>query len=168
MGEAALRVEQTLSIPLACPVQWFFEPSPVECPQNEADETFLIEQQMERGRLVYVASRNRVYALFNDGSQPAWISFQNLYDPSVHPESLDNFVPPAGFFQPIARLGFVWRGNDTVRNRLGLGVNAEFGFEGFVQTAPLQSGGDDLYISSSDGAALKLSPGGEIWQIMAP
>ena len=168
VGEAAFKTEQGLSIPLACPVQWFFEPSPDDCPQTEPEETFIVEQQMERGRLVYIASRDRVYALFNDGTSPAWISFPNLYDPTIHPESLENFVPPAGFFQPVARLGFVWRGNDTVRNRLGLGISAGFGFDGFIQTATLNDGRESLFISSSDGTALQLLPGGEVWQIITP
>src|SRR5690606_21961843 len=31
VGEGALRVEQTLSVPLACPVTWFFQPAPSDC-----------------------------------------------------------------------------------------------------------------------------------------
>lgn len=164
IGEGLLRVEQGLSIPLACPVIWFFAPPPLECPDTEPQEVFVIEQQFQRGRMVYTEFDNRVYALFNDGFEPAWISFENRYDPAVHPELDEDFerAKPAGFFQPIARLGFVWRGNDTVRNRLGLGINAEIAYQGLVQTA----GEGDLYISSTDATALHIIGDGDSWEII--
>jgi hypothetical protein len=165
VGEGPAQAEQTLSIPLACPVQWFFSPALPDCPDNEPQETFLIEQPFERGRMVYIGDRSRVYVLFNDGFSPAWISFDDVYNPAVHPESLENFVPPPGFFQPIARLGFVWRGNDTVRNRLGMGTGPEATFQGFLQTATTADG-SSLYVSSADTSVLRLLPGGESWQII--
>ncbi len=164
VGEGVQQTEQILSVPLACPIEWFFSPAPDACPDEEAEETFIIEQQFERGRMVYIEDENTVYALFNDGREPAWITFDNRYDPEVHPESEENFVPPAGFYQPIAILGFLWRGNDTVRNRLGLGTNAETRFEGFTQQATVN--GDTLYISSIGGTVLQLLAGGDVWQII--
>jgi hypothetical protein len=168
VGEGDLQAEQTLTIPLACPDTWFFQPAPDSCPTGPAEQTSLTEQPFERGRLIYIKSRNRVYALFNDGREPAWVSFENRYDPARDPESIENFVPPPGLVQPIRALGFVWRGNDLTRNRLGLGVQAEAVYDGFVQTATTADGGEDLYVSSSDKKVLQLLPGGRVWQLITP
>lgn len=165
VGEGNARVEQTLSLPLSCPVNWFFVPSPAECPNNEPEETELIEQPFTRGRMVYARSRDEVYALFNDGFDPAWVSYRNLYNPEIHPESIENFPLQPGQVQPIGILGFVWRGRDNTRSRLGLGTQQSFTYDGFIQTA--QAGeSESLYISSSDGTVLQLLPEGEAWQII--
>jgi hypothetical protein len=167
-GSGADEVQESLVIPLQCPVVWFFQPGPEDCPNDEAVPTRIIEQPFERGRMLYLTESNRVYALFNDGSEPAWVAFENRYDPTVHPLLDESFVPPPGLFQPSAILGFVWRGNDTVRNRLGLGTQEEFVFEGFLQTVNRPSGDQDLFVSSADGTVIEILPDGEGWQILAP
>lgn len=158
--------EQTISIPLACPVQWFFGPPPEECPEDNAIETRIIEQQFQAGRMVYIENTNSVYVLFNDGSSPAWLRFDNRYDPAIHPESQENFVPPPNLYQPIGILGFVWRGNDTVRNRLQLGTNAQISYNGFIQEAMTFTNVRSLYISSTDATVLQLLGTGSAWQII--
>ncbi|MEZ4669518.1 MAG: hypothetical protein R3E39_16565 [Anaerolineae bacterium] len=168
-GEGDLETTQTLAVPLLCPDPWFFQPAPDACPTGPAEPTLLVEQPMDRGRMIFIQSRARIYALFNDGNNPQWLSFENKYDPAIHPEMDENFEQskPPGTFQPLRQLGFVWRGNDVVRNRLGLGTNAEIAFDGFVQT--VQSGGKDtLYLNSADGTVLELLPEGEAWQIITP
>lgn len=164
--EDGAQVEQRLSVPLVCLIQWFFEPAPAECADDPAAESFLIEQRFERGRMLYVQATDRVYALFNDGFEPAWVSFEDRYEPAVHPEFEPNFQPPPGLFQPVARLGFVWRGNDTVRNRLGLALEPELTYEGLVQTATRSGSADSFYISSTDGTVLELVGEGGSWQII--
>ena len=166
-GEGEYTVQRTLAIPLACPVLWFFSPSPEECPDEEMVETLIIEQEFERGRMLYIEDRNMVYALFNDGREPGWIAFRNRYDPAVDPEREESFVPPPERYQPIARLGFVWRGNDTVRNRLGLGLEEEQSFDGYIQETTLSDGSINLYISSTGGEVLQLISGSNVWQIIA-
>ncbi|MCA0458940.1 MAG: hypothetical protein LCI00_33635 [Chloroflexi bacterium] len=164
-GEGDLETTQLLSIPLSCPDPWFFQPAPDSCPAGPAEATTIIEEPFERGRMIYVQTRNRVYVLFNDGRTPAWLSFENRYNPAVDKESEESFVPPPNLFQPVRALGFVWRGNDVVRNRLGLGTAAETQYEGFVQV--VQNGEqEDLYINSADGSILQLVPGGDLWQII--
>jgi hypothetical protein len=170
VGNGDQIVEQVLTIPVACPDVWFFQPAPDECPAGPAVETTLIEEPFERGRMIYVQSSNLVYSLINDGFAPAWIVIENRFDPAVHPEADPEFaqaVPP-GFYQPIRSLGFVWRGNDVVRNRLGLAIEPEFSFQGFVQTVTALNGDTTLYISSSDGTVLQLLPEGSVWQIITP
>jgi len=165
-GEGAQTVEEPLSIPLACPDQWFFVPPPDACPNGPPQQTLLIEENFERGRMLYITATNQVYALFNDGTSPAWIVFENRYDPAIHPELEPNFVPPPGYYQPIARLGFVWRGRDVVRNRLGLAIQPESNYEGAFQTATSPGGDENLFVNSADGSVLQLLPGGDSWQII--
>ncbi len=166
VGTGAQYVEQTLSVPLACPDVWFFQPPPEACPTALGQETQLIEEPFERGRMLYVATSNQVYALFNDGLAPAWLVLENRFDPAVHPESDPEFSPPPGYYQPLRRLGFVWRGNDTVRNRLGLATQPEASYSGFTQSSLTPDGARTLYISSADGSVLQLLPQGASWQII--
>jgi hypothetical protein len=167
VGSGELAAEQILSIPVACPDAWFFQPAPDACPAAPAQPSALIEQAFERGRMLYIESLNQVFVLFNDELDPAWIAFDNRYDPAIHPELEESFVPPPGFYQPLRRLGFVWRGNDLVRNRLGLGTGEEFAYDGFTQSVET-SAGSDVYVNSANGTVLQLLPEGEAWQIITP
>lgn len=164
-GEGDLETTQSLTIPLSCPDQWFFQPAPDACPAGPAEATAIIEEPFERGRMLYVQSRNRVYVLFNDSRSPAWLSFENKYDPAVDKESEASFVPPPNLFQPIRIIGFVWRGNDVVRNRLGLGSAAETQYDGFIQVVKTGDK-EDIYLNSADKSVLQLLPGGDVWQII--
>ncbi len=168
VNNGPLTSEVTLSIPLSCPNQWFFTPGPDACPDGPPETLNIIEEPFERGRMIYLENTNNVYALFNDGNDPAWAVFPNRYDPDIHPELETSFVPPPGLEQPLRILGFVWRGNDVVRNRLGLGTSPELTFEGFVQVATAPDGSQTLYISSADGSVLQLLQRGSAWQIITP
>jgi hypothetical protein len=168
IGEEPNRVEQSLIVPLSCPDVWFFQPPPAPCPVGPAVETQVIEMPFERGRMIYIGSSNRVYALFNDTFTPAWISLENRYDPAIHPELEESFVPPPGFYQPIRILGFAWRGNDRIRTRLGLAIQPEFSYQGLVQAAPSLDGTETIYVTSADGSVLEILPNGESWQIITP
>ncbi len=170
VGDGALNTEQRLTVALTCPDTWFFQPPPDACPRGPSQPTTLVEQPFERGRIVYVQALNRLYTLFNDGLDPAWVAFDNRYNPAVHPELDENFersLPP-GFVQPKRALGFLWRGNDLVRNRLGLGIAEDITYEGFLQTAGVSDETENLYLNSADGTVLQLLPGGTGWQIIAP
>lgn len=168
VGEAETYNEARLQIPIRCPILWFFSPPPTECPNEEAVETGFTEQPFERGRMVYIAERNQIYVLFNDGNAPAWLSFNSQYNSEIHAESEPNFVPPPGLFQPLRELGFLWRGNDTVRNRLGLGISEASTYQGFFQTAPSSNEREDLFLTASDNTILNIIPGGTLWQIITP
>ena len=91
---------------------------------------------------------------------------ENRYDPAVNPELDPSFAPPPGYYQPLRRLGFVWRGNDMVRNRLGLATQPESIYSGFVQSSVTPDGAQTLYASSADGTVLQLLPQGDSWQII--
>ena len=164
-GDGDLETTQSLSIPLSCPDPWFFQPPPDACPAGPAEATTIVEEPFERGRMIYIQSRNRVYVLFNDTHSPAWLSFENKFNPAVDKDSEESFVPPPNLFQPVRILGFVWRGNDVVRNRLGLGSAAETQYDGFIQVVKTDDK-EDLYLNSADKSILELLPGGDIWQII--
>lgn len=174
VGEGAQQSTQTLNITILCPTPWFFQPAPAECPSEESQPTTIVEQPFERGRMIYLAQTNRVYVLFNDSESPAWVDFANQYNPAIHPERDEAFeaaIAGTGLVQPIGKLGFVWRGDDSVRRRLGIGVTLEVSFEGFTQRAPTTGAtgnADSLYITSSNGTVLQLLPGGRSWQILTP
>ncbi len=168
VGEGTQYVEQTLSIPLACPDVWFFQPPPEACPTAPAQDTQLIEQPFEYGRMLYITNSDQIYALFNDGLSPAWLVLANKYNPATDPESDPNFSPPPGSYQPLRQLGFVWRGNDTVRNRLGLATQPESSYNGFTESTASSTGAQTVYVSSADGTVLQLLPQGDSWQIITP
>lgn len=165
IGEGADYTEDVLVIPLECPDEWFFIPAPPDCADDEAVSTQIIDMSMERGRMLYIEELDRVYALFNDGlaDRPAWLSFVNQYNPEIH-AARDENAPPE-WIQPLNELGYVWRTNDDVRNRLGLGLSDAFVFEGLIQTSSV-SGQEILYISGANGVILQIDPGGDVWQII--
>jgi len=159
-------VEQTLTIPFQCPISWFFSPPPEDCPDDVPLDTRLTEQTFERGRMLFVESQNLIYVLFNDGQDPSWLSFENKYDPAIHPEKDPN--APPDFIQPLRELGLVWRTNDTVRNRLGLGTADGASYDGSLQTFTRTGRSPQIYVSSADGTILKILAGGQTWQIIVP
>lgn len=165
IGEGADIVEEVLVIPLECPDPWFFVPAPVDCAATEALSSRIVDIQMERGRMLFVQETNTIYALFNDGRDgaPGWLSFDNRFDPEIHP-SRDENAPPE-WIQPLDELGFVWRGDEDVRSRLGLGLSDGIEFEGLIQTSG--AGNDEVtYISGSTGIVLQIEAGEDIWQII--
>lgn len=169
IGSGTQEVEQRLTVPLICTVVWFFDPPPTECADTDPQEVLLSEQRFERGRLVFIGGDdNRIYGLFNDGERPAWIRFDDRYDPAVHAEMDASFQPPPGYYQPIGRLGLLWRGNDSVRNRLGLAIEPEISFQGIIQRSRLLDGTAALYLTSPDGTVLQILGTGGSWQIITP
>jgi hypothetical protein len=156
--------EASIEIPFACPVEWFFAPPPAACASTAPEETRLADQTMERGRMIFVESRNIIYVLFNDGQQPAWVSFENTYDPTIHSDRDPN--APPNFIQPLRELGYLWRTRDTVRVRLGLGLAEEVSFDGFIQSAPVRNGVEDIYMSGADGKVINVVPGGDQWLLI--
>ncbi len=175
IGAGAGEAIQRLVIPLACPVPWFFAPAPDSCPIREASATPIIEQPFERGRMFFIEETRQIYVLFNDGSTPRWNVYDDRYNPAIHAErdpAFDQAFAGTGLVQPVARLGYLWRGLDTVRNRLGSGLAPEQRFEGLRQTAPTRdpnyAGREDVFITASDGTVIQLLPNGSQWQILTP
>lgn len=166
IGEGASTDSLRLTIPLQCPVTWFFSPPPDACPQNAPLDTQLIDQNFERGRMLYVRETNIIYVLFNDGQTPAWRSFESQYNPEIHADRDPN--APPNFIQPLRELGYLWRTDETVRNRLGLGTAEAVTFEGLVQTAETTGNRPNIYLSSATRNIIHLLPGGDVWELITP
>jgi hypothetical protein len=166
VGDSGDYVEQELVIALECPDLWFFEPIPADCALSAAQPSTIFDMTMERGRMLYVVETNTVYALFNDGlaNRPAWLSFDNRFNPEIHPAIDEN--APIEWIQPRNELGYVWRTDEDVRSRLGLGLAEAIEFEGYTQLGSAGNGRETLYISGANGVVLQLLPNGEIWQII--
>jgi hypothetical protein len=163
IGTGANYTEQEIVIPLQCPIEWFFSPPPEDCADGAPIETVIVDMTMQRGRMVYIQDTEDVYTLFNDGQQPGWLRFDNRYNPGVHP-SRDENAPPK-MLQPLDQLGYVWRGDNDIRNRLRLGLQEAITIDGFVQTSTLR-GQEIVYISGANGVVLQILPGNEIWQVI--
>lgn len=164
IGEGADSAQETITIPLECPVEWFFIPAPDECATASPTETRIVDMTMERGRLVYIEELDTIYALFNDGQQPAWSSFENRYNPEIHP-AREESAPPE-WIQPLDQLGYVWRTQSDVRARLGLGLQEAVSLDGFIQTAPARGGREVIYLTGLNGVVLQIVPGNDLWQII--
>ncbi len=164
IGEGTNYSEDVLTIPLQCPVEWFFAPPPSDCASTAPIETRIIDQQMERGRMIYIEETETVYALFNDGQQPTWTSFRNRYDPAIH--AAREVDAPPEWIQPVDELGYVWRTDNDVRVRLGLGQAEGIDVNGFIQSAPAGRDRETLYISGANGVVVQIPPGNQSWQVI--
>ncbi|MBN2007462.1 MAG: hypothetical protein JXA21_29220 [Anaerolineae bacterium] len=96
-----------------------------------------VGQDFEGGRVYYYAPdpayttdlRGTIYVIYNDGE---WITFPDNWD-TTQPSSDPNLVPPEGRYQPVERIGKVWRDNADVRNRLGWAYEVQSSFPGRYQ-----------------------------------
>ena len=165
VGQGTNIDEEIMVIPFECPVEWFFIPSPDDCPNTAPIPSRIVDIPMERGRMIFIEDTNTVYALFNDGQLPAWLSFDNRYDPDVHPFREED-APPE-FIQPTAELGFVWRNDGDVRTRLGLGLQESLEVNGFFQTSPVGRNNSMLYITGANGVVVQIPPNtNSQWQVL--
>lgn len=158
-------VEQLLQIPLRCPDLWFFDPPPDACAAAPAQVTLQAEQTFERGRMVWVASLDRVYVIFEDGLRPGWAQYPDEFNEG-DPERDDSLVPPPGLEQPIRGFGLVWRSNPRVRERLGWALSPEVPYEGMVQSDAAEPSVATLYLRTRDGGILALNAQTNEWDVL--
>jgi len=79
------------------------------------------EQTFERGRMFWLADKDIILVLVNDGR---WMEFPNTWREGELIEDR-TLRPPAGRQQPILGFGKLWRNNNSVRDALGWAVRAE-------------------------------------------
>jgi hypothetical protein len=136
----ASTAQAVVSVRLLCPADWFFANGPAECPAGAARSTGMAAQRFERGLMLWTQFDDQIYLLYGDGAAPAWHATANAW---FNGQPLDDpaLVPPAGYYQPVRGFGLAWRtgpltGSLTPRDRLGWGIEPEFGIEaGQVQCA---------------------------------
>ncbi len=127
----------------ACAASWFFTFDEDHralgdfCPEP-ARNADAVGQDFEGGRVyryapdpAYTADqRGTIFIIFNDGE---WGTFPDNWD-TTQPSSDPSLVPPEGRYQPVERIGKVWRDNADVRNRLGWAYEPQSSFSGRIQS----------------------------------
>ncbi|MEO1288319.1 MAG: hypothetical protein AAFV93_11165 [Chloroflexota bacterium] len=105
-----------------CDTNWFFiEPRPESCPLNPPTATNGVYQEFQNGYMIWIASTNGIYIIYNDANQPRWEVRRDFFEETNPAMSyLDN--PPnqigAGW-TPRRGFGLIWTQNIGIRNRLG-------------------------------------------------
>lgn len=153
-------IAQELQIVASCSEEWFFQPPPTDagCPTAPATASLAVYQPFERGALFWIAEGRIIYALFNDGRAPAWLSLSDEYRDG-EPESDPSLSPPEGLQQPVRGFGLAWRSRETLRQRLGWATAPESAFE-----TQLQRGASALFLRDRDGKVVGLYGEGERWR----
>jgi hypothetical protein len=138
-----------ITLPLACPFDYFFGRVPGSCPEyplpTPAPARF---QPFENGFMtgLPVTGGTNVYVLYNDGNWTNMVASNTLPDT---PET-----PPAGFYQPFGAFGMVWNSGD-VRSRLGWATAAESSYtaswQNEARNTPTEKTAIRFYLSLPDG-----------------
>ncbi|NJL94711.1 MAG: response regulator [Anaerolineae bacterium] len=155
-------VQQELAVPTDCPFVWYFAPEPEGCPADAAQPSLQVEQRFERGRMLWLAESQQIYALFDDGDQPAWVVVEDAFREG-DPERDESLVPPEGLLQPIRGFGAAWRNEANLQARLGWAVDAEVGYDGLVQGSAGAPEEQVLFLRARTGEILRLDPAGQAW-----
>jgi hypothetical protein len=158
-------VAASLTLPLRCPVTWFFSPPSEICPTAPIVSA-AAEQHFERGTMIWIEEMDRIYILYADDiHSPKWESFIDEWDES-QPDRDPELTPPDGLLQPVRGFGLVWRQNPRVRDRLGWAIDQETGFETIVQHTTLFKY-NSTYIRALDGNVWYLGPERSAWEKMS-
>jgi hypothetical protein len=136
------------------PPTWFFtfapgfaDMLPYTCPDDAPVFVAAIRQDFQNGYLLWYASTSQhilfpglnddvpqVYVISGEGQgnfsiyNDTWTPGEFSFDPDL--------TPPDGYFQPVDRLGKVWREQPGVRNTLGWATAPEYVVGGRYQLTP--------------------------------
>jgi hypothetical protein len=150
-----------LNVDLRCPDIWFFSPPAEECPGAPLVSQ-AAEQHFERGIMIWIEDKDRIYILYDDGATPKWESYTDTWDES-QPDHDPGLTSPDGLYQPVRGFGLVWRQNPRVRERLGWAVGQEQGFETTMQHTTFFKY-NATYIGALDGNVWYLGPEQNSWE----
>jgi len=146
----------TVAVVLRCPDEWFFADPPDICPASAANYSAGAEQQFERGTMIWIGAEDRIYVLFGDGQQIAWMTYTDDWTLEV-PENDPELAPPSGMYQPVRGFGLVWREQPGVKDRLGWAITEEGAYDTAVQRTSFAKY-NETYIRARDG---------KIWRLLA-
>lgn len=150
-----------LTVPLRCPVAWFFQPEPEVC-GSDPIHSDAAEQHFQHGTMIWVAEKDAIFVLYDDDqSSPKWEMLTDEWDEG-EPNHDPTILPPAGLFQPIRGFGLIWREHDWVRGRLGWAVDQERAFETTMQSTTLYKY-NSIYLRALDGRVWHLGPERGSW-----
>ncbi|MFP4323252.1 MAG: LysM peptidoglycan-binding domain-containing protein [Anaerolineales bacterium] len=131
--------------PATCSFEYFFvfnrDINETRCPSSAPVVSNAAGQDFEGGRALWyqaagVYNSPTIYVIYNDGT---WESYPDEWDASL-PFDDPSIQPPAERFQPVAGIGYLWRTNETVRERLGWAYEPEQPFTGRRQEPQLGTG----------------------------
>jgi hypothetical protein len=158
-------------VTLRCPHTWFFAPVPEGCPDAKAVDVQAVEQSFERGRMLWLSEAPwgggpTVYVLY--GWQPEgtmWRAYVDTWHEGM-PSSDPEIETPLGLFQPLRRLGKVWREHEIdVREPLGWATFDERAYQVQFQIQSTDGRYPTLYVLSADAQVYVLHPGGMRWEV---
>jgi len=171
--QSGKQVIESVIVEWPCQYDYFFDPAPIMCPIYEATFTSAAEQAFQNGRAIWleeirgidVVTEGVILILYNDNQ---WQSFEDTWT-SDEPESDAGAVPPEGLLQPVRGFGKIWRGNESVREKLGWALSPERAFESAWQWQAQESLPAVAYVRSIDGDVIKLygSESGN-WEYVTP
>jgi hypothetical protein len=119
---------------IRCPYTYFFafpasEDQSSSCPDGPAVTSDAAEQYFENGRMIWVATEQRIYVLLNGGEVysflDTWIAGQ--------PDGDVGIAAPAGRYKPVRGFGKVWTADPYIRSRLGWAMAPEQGYQAQLQ-----------------------------------
>ncbi len=169
--------------PTPCGIAWFFTPGPTDCPAGAAQTSAGAAERFERGQMLWMASNDTYYVLFNLGATPAdgrlvFIRLETLpLKPGANSDNQIDETPQPGLSQPIRGFGHIWRdevygdfavlGGQTMRSVIGWAVEPEYAINATLQCASARADtGQTCYlgIPGNRVIALDSSATGNLWQ----
>ena len=170
VGRGALTESAMATVVVRCPVGWFFDNPPEDCPQSAAQVGSGAAQRFEHGRMIWLATERHIYVLFSDGGSPSYSIYSDPWEPGM-PESDPSITPPEGYVAPVRGFGMVWRGEGgampDVRERLGWALEPEQGYDGGAVQCDSAPKYNTCYLGGSGGEVIVLEPersGWYVWQ----
>jgi hypothetical protein len=90
---------------------------------------------------------------------------------TLQPDRDPDLTPPPGRYQPMRGFGKLWRGNTSVRERIGWATAPEQGFEGTWQQLRTEFLGGEVFLRTIDGQVVLFSGfwmAGGHWRLVTP
>jgi len=153
---------RTLTIPIGCPIDWFFTPAPPGCPLQPVQISDGEYQPFQRGVGFYVAATNTVYLLSYAGGL---VTAYPLGDHYTTPVPL---TIPKGFSASAGHIGAIWQSgrwpdSQSLRQLFGWALNPPQMYRVSIELkAPT-----DLYLSGPANTIYELNlADGSNWSIV--
>lgn len=150
---------------------WFFDPSPGICPQNDPLSSPAAAQRFEHGMMIWIEALDEYYILLNhdenvSDSDQDWSTLTSLriirgplaLKPGASPDNRVAETPPPGLFEPVSGFGLVWRGEvvggnkrSGIRAALGWAMEPEYGFDTVYQCEKSCGASWNCYLQGPEG-----------------
>lgn len=145
-----------------CATPWFFTAlQPSSCPMNPPLVSSGAFLQFQNGAMIWIGQQDAIYVLYDSVNPPRWQVFNDTFVdgmPDTDP-AFDNASPFT--WQPRRGFGLLWRGQQSIRDRLGWAVTeSEISF-----TPKVQLGSDGMiFIGDMRGGVYSLTPDSTDWK----